>query len=169
MQLKSLDKTAENRINAKIEIIRLWTEFEKNFVGGKTLSKAFFCSAYNLGHIEAPTWAKQTIRTISQASLMRWARQITQKDLARLAGKYGNRKNSGVFYTNHLLQDYVFAMINTVPHCTARMILRGISVNLQLFKLRQPPSLKTVTRFMGDWNAQARSNIEKNKNVMELK
>ncbi len=168
MQLKDLNKIAENRINAKIEIIRLWTEFEKNFVGGKTLSKAFFCSAYNLGHIEAPTWAKQTIRTISQASLTRWARQITQKDLARLAGRYGNRKNSGVFYTNLLLQDYVFAMINTVPHCTARVILRGISVNLQLFKLKQPPSLKTVVRFMNDSKAQAKTKIEKIKNIMEL-
>ncbi|OGK06578.1 MAG: hypothetical protein A2W80_13745 [Candidatus Riflebacteria bacterium GWC2_50_8] len=161
MLTEDLDKIAENRMNAKLEIIRLWTEFEKSFAGGKTVSKAFFCFAYNRGHIEALAWVKNTIQTISQASLMRWARHIEQKNLFRLAGRYGSRKKSGVFYANLLLQDYVHTMISMFPNCSARQILRGISANLQLFKLKQPPSLKTVARFMGDWKAQAEPKIER--------
>lgn len=163
MQTEALNKIAENRINAKLEVIKLWTEFEKNFAGGKTFSKAFFCRAYNQDHIDVPVWVKKIVQTISQASLIRWGKHIEQKNLIRLAGKYGSRKQTGVFYSNLLLQDYVHTMLSMFPRCSARQILRGISANLQLFKLKQPPSLKTVARFIGDWKAQARSNIEKTK------
>ena len=168
MPTKDLDKIAENRINAKLEVIWLWTEFSKSFAGGKTFAKTFFCSVYNRGHIEVSAGVKKIVPTISPASLMRWGRHIEQKNLARLAGRYGSRRKTGMFYTNLLLQDYAQTMISMFPRCSARLILRGISANLQLFKLKQPPSLKTVARFMGDWKAQTKPETERIKRPCKI-
>ncbi len=164
LKAEGLEDAAKKRMNTKLEIIRLWEEFEKNSTEGKTTTQHLFCCAYNLGQIDAPDLAKEALPKISQSSLMIWIKQARQEGITRLAGKYGNRKKAGIFYTNPKLNEYVLAMIAQFPHCCAKQVWRGICANLQRLEIESAPSLKTVARFMDDWKRDNKAEYELMKN-----
>jgi hypothetical protein len=151
LKAEGLEPMAKTRMNAKLEIIKLWEEFFKNCTEGKTAGQHLFCYAYNQGQIEAPVWVREMIKRTSQPSLMKWIKQARQEGVARLAGNYGNRRHSGIFYTNRKLHDYVIAMIGEFPHCNAKQVWRGIRANMKRLELESAPSEKTVDRFMSNW------------------
>lgn len=164
LKAEGLEGMAKDRMNAKLEIIKLWEEFEKNSTEGKTASQHLFSIAYNSGQIAVPDWVKETIPTMSQPSLMKWIKRARQEGITSLAGKYGNRRYSGLFYTNLQLQNYVLAMIGEFPHCDAKQVWRGICANAQKLELEKAPSLKTVARFMDDWKRENKAEYEMMKN-----
>ncbi|MDD2998347.1 MAG: DNA-binding protein, partial [Candidatus Riflebacteria bacterium] len=139
LKANGLENAAKMRMNAKLEIIRLWEEFEKNSTEGKTTTQHLFCCAYNIGQIDAPDLVKEALPTISQSSLMIWIKQARQEGITRLAGKYGNRKKAGIFYTNLQLNKYVLAMIAQFPHCCAKQVWRGICANRQRLEIESAP------------------------------
>ncbi|OGK06576.1 MAG: hypothetical protein A2W80_13735 [Candidatus Riflebacteria bacterium GWC2_50_8] len=159
-----LDDLAKRRMNAKLEIIKLWEEFEKSSTEGKTASQYLFCCAYNHGQIEVADSVKDVISTISQSSLMMWIKQARNEGIVRLAGKYGNRKKTGVFYANQQLNDFIVAMFKQYPHCCAKQVWRGICANMQRFEIESAPSLRTVARFMDDWKRDNMAEYELMKN-----
>lgn len=164
LKAEGLEGMAKDRMNAKLEIIKLWEEFEKSCTEGKTAAQHVFCYAYNRGEIQAPAWVREIIDNTSQPSLMKWLKQARQEGITRLAGKYGNRKYSGIFYTNIQLQNYFLAMIGEFPHCNAKQVWRGINANVQRLGIESVPSLKTVARFMDEWKAEHKAEYEMIKN-----
>ncbi|MEW6708278.1 MAG: transposase [Candidatus Riflebacteria bacterium] len=164
LKAEGLEGMAKDRMNAKLEIIKLWEEFKKNSTEGKTASQHLFAFAYNSGQITAPDWVKETIQTISQPSLMKWIKRARQEGITSLAGKYGNRRYSGLFYTNLQLQNYVIAFIGEFPHCCAKQVWRGICANQQRLELESIPSQKTIARFMEEWKRDNNAQYELMKN-----
>lgn len=164
LKAECLEGAAKDRMNAKLEIIKLWEDFEKESSESKTATQHLFCSAYNREELGAPAWVKEIIQTVSQSSLVSWIKQLRKEGISSLAGKYGNRKHSGIFYTNLHLQDYVIAMIGQFPHCNAKQVWQGIRANLQRLELEKLPSLKTTARFMNDWKRDNQAEYELMKN-----
>lgn len=164
LKAEGLEGMAKDRMNAKLEIIKLWEEFSKSCNEGKTAAQHIFCYAYNCGDIQAPEWVRGVIAKTSQPSLMKWLKQARQEGITRLAGKYGTRKGSGVFDTNPGLYEYFLSFINEFPHCNAKQLARGISANLQRIGIEAAPSVKTVTRFLDGWKNTHKAEYEMIKN-----
>lgn len=159
-----LKGAAKKRMDAKLEIIKLWEDFERDSTDGKTAAQYLFCAAYSAGEIEAPDWVKETISKISQSSLMAWIKQARKEGIVRLAGRYGNRKKTGVFYTNQELHDFVVGTIGQCPHCCAKQVWLGICARQQSLNLESVPSLRTIARFMDDWKRDNMAEYELMKN-----
>lgn len=161
-RLESLNKSegltgmARDRMNAKLEIIKLWETYKKTCSETTTTAQFLFCHAYNHGQIEAPVWVRGVIEKTSQPSLMKWLKKYRQEGITALAGNYGNRRCSGIFHTNKALNDLAVAMLHDFPHCDARQVLMAISARRETLGLQKLPAVKTVARFLQDWKDQNR-------------
>lgn len=145
---------AKDRMNSKLEIIKLWETYKAGSTEGTTAAQFAFASAYNRGEIKAPDWVKPFIPTISQPTLMRWLKLYRQQGLTCLAGRYGNKAGTGVIDTNEPLRELVLAMIHDFPHCDAKKVWMAIKARAEKIKLDRIPSVKTVDRWMSSWKAK---------------
>lgn len=159
-RLDSLNKSegltgmARDRMNAKLEIIKLWETYKKTCSETTTTAQFLFCHAYNHGQIQAPEWVRGVIEKTSQPSLMKWLKKYRQEGITALAGNYGNRRCSGVFQTNRALFDLAVAMMTEFPHCDAKQVSLAIAARKDKVGLEEVPHVKTVARFMETWKSQ---------------
>lgn len=159
-RLDSLNKSegltgmARDRMNAKLEIIKLWETFRKTCTETTTTAQFLFCHAYNHGQIQAPEWVRGVIEKASQPSLMKWLKKYRQEGITALAGNYGNRRCSGIFQTNRALFDLAVAMMTDFPHCDAKQVSLAIAARKDKIGLEEVPHVKTVARFMETWKSQ---------------
>lgn len=159
-RLDSLNKSegltgmSRDRMNAKLEIIKLWETFKKTCTETTTAAQFLFCHAYNQGQIRAPEWVRGVIEKTSQPSLMKWLKKYRQEGITALAGNYGTRRGSGIFYTNKALYDLAVAMMTDFPHCDAKQVSMAIAARKDKIDLKEVPHVKTVARFMETWKDQ---------------
>ncbi|PKL44351.1 MAG: hypothetical protein CVV41_06855 [Candidatus Riflebacteria bacterium HGW-Riflebacteria-1] len=156
-RLDSLNKSegltgmSRDRMNAKLEIIKLWETFKKTCTETTTAAQFLFCHAYNQGQIQAPEWVRGVIEKTSQPSLMKWLKKYRQEGITALAGNYGTRRGSGIFYTNKALYDLAVAMMTEFPHCDAKQVSLAIEARKDKMELEEVPHVKTIARFMEAW------------------
>jgi len=150
MKSEGLKPMAKTRMNAKIEVIKLWEVFNSISKESATASQFLFCSAYNENHVEAPGWVKDAIPSISQGSLMRWIKTMRREGVARLGGSYGNRKGSGILDTNFELNSFVRALIFEKPDITPQHLFHGIVARFDSAQIKIP-SAKTICRWLTAW------------------
>lgn len=159
-RLDSLNKSegltgmSRDRMNAKLEIIKLWETFKKTCTETTTAAQFLFCHAYNQQQIQAPEWVRGVIEKTSQPSLMKWLKKYRQEGITALAGNYGTRRGSGIFHTNKALYDLAVAMMTEFPHCDAKQVSLAIAARKDKIGLAEVPHVKTIARFMDTWKTQ---------------
>jgi putative transposase len=87
----------KDRLDAHIDILTAYDAYAARREGmSARRAQHAFVGLWNSGQI-GDAAARAACPTISSSSLRRWLEARRAGDLARLAGKYGNRKGSGVF------------------------------------------------------------------------
>jgi hypothetical protein len=160
---EGLQGMARDRMNSKLEIIKLWEAYKASSTEGTTAAQFAFASAYNRDEIKPPDWVKPFVPTISQPTLMRWLKLYRQQGLTCLAGRYGNKAGTGIIDTNEPLRELVLAMIHDFPHCDAKKVWMAIKARAEKMHLERIPSVKTIDRWMSGWkskNIQLYTHIE---------
>ena len=150
---EGLKDTAKSRMNAKIEIIKMWELFFSTSTTTKTASQFLFCEAYNSGELTAPDWVKSIIKSVSQGSLQRWCKTVREEGIARLAGAYGNRKEDGIISRNREIREFILSMLHDFPHCNAKHVCQGIAARFENHGFALP-SHQTVKRWMNKWKQE---------------
>lgn len=153
---RSLDDTARDRMAARLEILRLWSIYWTNHVPPipQTLSEWRFADAYNDYGIDAPEWVRDFFPDISASTLRRWRKVQKEEGIAALAGKYGNRKGTGLIDTQEDVKGFILGMIKNAPHVQARHVYELMLVSFKDRADLTLPSLRVVTRWMSDWKAR---------------
>jgi len=151
---EGLKGMAKDRMNSKLEIIKLWEAYKTGSTEGTTAAQFAFASAYNRGEINPPDWVKPFTPKISQPTLMRWLKLYRQQGLTCLAGRYGNKTGTGIIDTNEPLRELVLAMMADFPHCDAKKVWMAIKARAEKLQLASLPSVKTVDRWMSRWKAE---------------
>lgn len=150
MKAEGLKPMAKTRMNAKVEIIKMWELFKASCNESATASQFLFCSAYNAGELDVQPWIKSAIKSVSQGSLMRWIKTMKREGIAKLGGVYGNRKGSGILDTNHELNSFVLALLYKKPHIEPAHIFHSIVARFEGADIKIP-SVKTITRWLTKW------------------
>lgn len=89
-----IEGRAKNRIDAKLEILEAFKEFQKTLGFANTRARYIFAEKYNAGEVNVADWVKDTIIGVSACTLRNWAEVLANKGISGLAGKYGCRKGT---------------------------------------------------------------------------
>ncbi len=63
---------------------------------------------------------------MSRGSLYRWRKTLATDGLAGLAGRYGNRKGTGLIETDRAVRDFIVARLDDTPGIKAPELMRSI-------------------------------------------
>lgn len=145
-----IEGRAKNRIDAKLEILEEFKEFQKTLGFANTRARYIFAEKYNAGEVNVADWVKDTIISVSACTLRNWAEVLANKGISGLAGKYGCRKGTGIIDTNEAVKNYILGAIYETPHVSCKNIMRGLRAR---FNESQDslPSYRTLQDWVKTW------------------
>ena len=160
-----LEGRARARMDAKLEILRHFERFanahpikSRRKPHGK-LQKEAFCAAWNRGEIDSP--ARLLLPILSSDKLARWQQQLHCAGLARLGGRYGNRKGSGLIDLQPQLAAALRSFVYEYPHGQAGIAYQWLCSRYEVLPARlagdgpiRLPSRRTVARWMERWKRE---------------
>ena len=141
-----IEGRAKSRIDAKLEILEAFKEFQKSLGFANTRARYIFAEKYNAGEVAVADWVKHTIIGLSACTLRNWAEVLANKGISGLAGKYGCRKGTGIIDTNEAVKNYILGAIYETPHVSCKNIMRGLRARFK----ESPDSLPSY-RTLQDW------------------
>lgn len=141
-----IEGRAKIRIDAKLEILEAFKEFQKTLGFANTRARYIFAEKYNAGEVNVADWVKDTIISVSACTLRNWAEVLANKGISGLAGKYGCRKGTGIIDTNEAVKNYILGAIYETPHVSCKNIMRGLRARFK----ESPDSLPSY-RTLQDW------------------
>lgn len=160
----ALTGRGKDRLDAKLAIVRAFDAFVGQ-AGGQDLVKLRhkFVAFYNCGEIPVEPWVRQARRSISVSSLERWTKAVQTGAAAALAGRYGNRKGTGVL--DRAVADvkgWLIAAMAEKPHVSAdtlrRMAVQRFGEYVEVFDgTTQPmPTERQIQRILAEWKTRNR-------------
>lgn len=148
-----IEGRAKNRIDAKLEILDAFKEFQKTLGFANTRARYIFAEKYNAGEVAVADWVKNTIIGLSACTLRNWTEVLANKGISGLAGKYGSRKGTGIIDTNEAVRNYILGAIYETPHVSCKNIMRGLRAR---FKETGDilPSYRTLQVWVKTWKEE---------------
>ncbi len=148
-----IEGLAKNRIDAKLEILDAFKEFQKTLGFANTRARYIFAEKYNAGEVAVADWVKNTIIGVSACTLRNWTEVLANKGISGLAGKYGSRKGTGIIDTNEAIRNYILGAIYETPHISCKNIMRGLRAR---FKETGDilPSYRTLQVWVKTWKEE---------------
>lgn len=145
-----IEGRAKSRIDAKLEILEAFKEFQKSLGFANTRARYIFAEKYNAGEVNLPDWVSRTIISVSACTLRNWTEVLADKGVSGLAGKYGCRKGTGIIDTNEAVKNYILGAIYETPHVSCKNIMRGLRAR---FKESREclPSYRTLQDWVKTW------------------
>lgn len=154
------------RMDARAEILRRFERYTKEdapIAGvrkpGGLIHRAAFAAAWNRGEIDSP--ARADYPRLSDQQLDRWSQQLRRAGLARLAGNYGNRKNTGVIETHPQLAAALRGLLLDHPHLQPAHAHAWLNARYAALPAAVAgdgpiplPGHKTVERWLNRWKAE---------------
>lgn len=116
-----IDRAALRR-DARILILKMLNVFRGMTSLGRVKAMRSFELVYNGRKVEGmPDWVYDTFPRISWQTLHRWSKRKEKSDFSGLAGRYGNRKGTGVLETGlkGQVKAFIVALVIKQPHLTA--------------------------------------------------
>lgn len=168
----------EERRHAKTIIVSLFERFRTNQNLGVIEAEKGFISYYaaeaSTGQsVRIPTWVMETYPAFSIQTLRRW-RKDAETDIAALAGRYGNRKGTGILdrAEDGDVKDFVIGLLTGSTHLKAvhiRTMCRakyGDTVKVRNLQTNEPesvplPKIRVFERFIASWKADNKHLYEK--------
>ncbi len=142
----------EDRINSKVEILRVLEEFCKERQLKKITCHHVFAESYNSGKVAVSPETRKQIPSVSFATLQRWYKALQDGSVQALGGRYGNRPGQTKIDTNPQIKDFVLGIMVNFPHATGGHIFMAA---LQTrFENEILPSKRTVERWVQDWKCE---------------
>ncbi len=174
-QAAFLRGAAAARMDAKREILQMVENARRAGVSVEPVTVD-----YNAGRLEVSPATRQTLPTISPASVRRWSRQISGHGLARLAGRHGHRAGTGIIDTYPQLGAALRAFLLKYPHAQATRAHEWLRARYDLDWSALPaelagdgpipmPSVKTVARWISRWKEEHAALYERLRNPDEWK
>lgn len=156
-QAAQLQGNAKSRMDARLEILREFDRFcaENRIKGtrktGGTLQKEAFAAAWNRGDIASP--ARTVFPIISRNKIDHWTEHLRRAGLARLAGRYGHRKGSGLIDSQPQLAVALRALLCAKPHVRAKHAAEFLAARYADSGF-QLPCIRTVDRWIDGWKRE---------------
>lgn len=145
-----IEGRAKSRIDAKLEILEAFKEFQKTLGFANTRARYIFAEKYNAGEVAVADWVKHTIISVSACTLRNWAEVLANKGISGLAGKYGCRKGTGIIDTNEAVKNYILGAIYETPHVSCKNIMRGLRARFRESR-ECLPSYRTLQAWVKTW------------------
>jgi transposase InsO family protein len=159
----TLGERGRRRMDSRLEIMSAFDRFSR---GAKEISVARerFVQAYGQRLIDCPAWVYETVPHISTPSLKRWDAPRKAGTPEKLSGKYGNRKDTGVFARHEKLADWIVAYITKKPQAHVTEVFKAAvatfgqtveTVDQKTGEIFQKPlpSQRGFQRFIAQWKA----------------
>ncbi|MBR1778394.1 MAG: transposase [Alphaproteobacteria bacterium] len=145
-----IEGRAKSRIDAKLEILEAFKEFQTSLGFANTRARYIFAEKYNAGEVAVADWVKNTIVGLSACTLRNWAEVLANKGISGLAGKYGSRKGTGIIDTNEAVKNYILGAIYETPHVSCKNIMRGLRARFKETR-DSLPSYRTLQDWVKTW------------------
>ncbi len=154
---------AQLRQDYKLAILLAFDRFKEASGDALTPARHKFVGFYNARQIDVPDWVRAASPTISMSTLERWAKARATGDAAGLAGRYGNRKGTGVLDSAVMdVKSYMVAVLVENPNLSMqavrRLLVQRFGEDLELFDgtSRPMPSERRLGVLWQDWKAKNR-------------
>lgn len=145
---------AQQRIDAKIEILRARELYAEAGSLSIKASEHHFTTAYNEGSVEMAAWIRALVPDVSPSTLAAWRRLVKTEGITALAGKYGNRKADGTIDRQPQLRDFVIGMLVRTPHARATHVLQAIDARFNAANPVKKPSISALERWVAEWRRE---------------
>jgi len=148
---------AQQRMDAKLEILRALALFQEAGSLSVQAGEIHFAAAYTKGDIEVSDTTRSLIADVGASTLANWRRLIRTRGITALAGSYGNRKGDGTIDRQPPLRDFIIGMLVRSPHARATHVRDGIRARFGATASITEPSLRRLEKWLADWrdeNAQ---------------
>lgn len=168
----------EERRHAKTIIVSLFERFRTNQNLGVIEAEkgfiAYYAAEASTGQsVRIPAWVMETYPEFSIQTLRRW-RKDAETDIAALAGRYGNRKGTGILdrAEDGDVKDFVIGLLTGSTHLKAghiRDMCRakyGTTVKVRNPQTNEPesvplPKIRMFERFIANWKTDNAHLFEK--------
>jgi hypothetical protein len=141
----------EDRINAKVEILRCLDCFCKDKGLPKIRCHYAFAQAYSDGQIEVSVETRKCVPNLSPATLQRWVKTLEKGNIQALGGKYGHRAGDTKIDAFPKVRDAILGLITNYPHASGKQVLMALR---GMFEGEILPSQRTVERWINNWKQE---------------
>lgn len=144
----------DERATARAEILHLFETYRAaNRHPTLFEARLAFARAYMERQLEVPAEVRAAVPKLSERTLRRWQVAVEKEGLARLAGRYGNRKGAGRIDQDPEVSDFIVGLIADRPRVKAKLVMRGLRAR---FPAERVPAYRTVQRFITAWKRDNR-------------
>ncbi|MGD1908205.1 MAG: DDE-type integrase/transposase/recombinase [Leptolyngbyaceae cyanobacterium] len=151
MPLTKPEKKAEQKIHARLEILRAHQAYCGCSELGVVDCEYEFCDKYKTGEIEVTPWVRKLIPKFSRNTLRRWGDMVKAGDLLGLAPKYQGRPGL-MIDEQPLIKQFILVLIAKSPtQLNSCRILEALETRFKGVKL---PSEPTIRRYVERWCAE---------------
>lgn len=147
----ALPATARRRADAREAIVDAWRTWHATSGLPVVESQCTFAGLFNAGEIPVEDWVRETVRSVSRASLQRWHQRLASEGHHALAGRYGARAGTGAIDRDAELRAVILAMLTDHPHASVKLIHRALSARFSEARL---PSRRSIERWVHRWRAE---------------
>lgn len=151
-QAAGLDAKRRVRAEARAAVVTACKLYLRDAGLGVERGLRAFVEAYNGGQLSVDDWVRRAIPSVSRGSLRNWAKHLRDGGLARLAGNYGNRAQSGKIHSNPEMVTLIEGMLHAYPHCSAAHVMDAIRARFAGVGGGEAlPSYRSVQRYLSDY------------------
>lgn len=145
--------SGQARINAKLTILGALDTFVQ--AAGLPLKRAMyeFCLAHEANSITVSDEARRLYPSFDVATLQRWRATVQRDGVARLAGRYGNRRGDSKIDRQPALNEFVVSMMVSHPHASTAHVLQAIRARFNGHTAIDYPSPRALQRWMLAWKS----------------
>ena len=176
--LIALPVRAKTRMEARAAVLRMFDAFHASLGGTASSARLEFARAWERAEIDVPPDLRATIRGVSAASLARWQAQASKLGGRALAGRYGNRKGSGLIDQQPPIANAILGLMQVMPHIKPERVHQALCAQFrdQLIEhtdaatgelIRVPaelPSLRSLQRWMQQLRQREHAALMRNAN-----
>lgn len=162
-------ESAALRRDAILCLLRFWDIYRKGQTGPVEVLRHHFVQLYRNDKLSGlPAWVTAALTTeggrrrgLCLNTLRRWERLREKGEVVALAGRYGNRKGTGLLDTDEEMNAFVVGMLAEWPHVASSTVYEGLQAR---FKDRSIPNLRSLQRFMKRWKTENAQLFERARN-----
>lgn len=150
-KMRASQTNEEDRINAKVEILRTLECFCQENNLPKINCQHVFAYKYSQGEISVSESTRKAIPNLCQRTLQRWMKNLESGSVQALGGRYGHRAGDTKIDAMPKVRDFILGLITQYPHASGRQILMALQGT---FEREILPSLRTVERWINGWKQE---------------
>lgn len=147
-----LNASEQQRLDARLAVLRALADYRRAYGLAKEPALHAFAADYNAGRILCDDLTKMIYERVSAGSLRRWLDQARRDGVARLAGRYGNRRGDTIIDRQPAMAEFITGMLAEFPHTTSKNIYHAVQARFG--REGMVPVFATLNRWVQRWKAE---------------